>query len=233
MVVASLESSQDPSLDEELILHRAGRHFIAGVDEAGRGAMAGPVVSAAVILPLDSPDRLRQVLSGVRDSKLLSPSQRNAYLYIIHKTALAVGVGMMSPEIIDTIGIAWAAKLAMLGAVNRLGHPPDYLLVDAFELPRPPAPQRAITRGDRRCLSIAAASVVAKVTRDRLMVDLDDAYPGYGFARHKGYVTRAHKLALYERGPSPVHRMSYAPVQFVIAHRRFFINYEQRINRSR
>ncbi|MFQ5855576.1 MAG: ribonuclease HII [Anaerolineae bacterium] len=203
-----------PSLDTELALRQAGHHLIAGIDEAGRGAMAGPVVAAAVILPLDRPDTLCQALAGLRDSKLLTPSQRDYYYNLIHSTALAVGIGAVPPQAIDTVGIAPAARLAMLGAISRLGHQPDHLLIDAFELPRPPAPQRAIIRGDRKCLSIAAASVIAKVTRDRIMVDLDTTYPGYGLAQHKGYVTQIHKLALYEHGPSPIHRMSYAPVQF-------------------
>lgn len=184
--------------------------------------MAGPVVAAAVILPLDSPNTLYQALAGLQDSKLLTPPQRAHFFEKIRDLALAVGVGVVSPQVIDTIGIAAAARLAMLGAINRLGHQPDHLLVDGFELPHPPAAQRAIIQGDQRCLSIAAASVVAKVTRDHLMVDLDRIHPGYGLAQHKGYVTQAHKLTLYERGPSPVHRLSYAPVQLALSHRRIW-----------
>lgn len=215
-----MADAQIPNLDEELTLRDAGFALIAGIDEAGRGAMAGPVVAAAVILPLDDPAALYVALNGVRDSKLLTPSQRDRLFDVIHAHVPAVGVGMAWPVIIDTIGIAKAARLAMRGAVSRLGHTPDHLLIDAFELPAPPAPQRAIVKGDRKCLSIAAASIIAKVTRDRLMIKLDDVYPGYGLAGHKGYVTRAHKLAVYEYGPSPIHRMSYAPVQLVLAHQR-------------
>ncbi len=207
-----------PNLDEELALREAGYRYIAGVDEAGRGAMAGPVVASAVILPLDVPDTLCETLAGVRDSKLLTPAERDACFDVIHATALALGAGVVSPAIIDTVGIAHAARLAMRGAIGRLGHHPDFLLLDAFELPAPPAPQRAIIKGDRKSLTIAAASIIAKVTRDRLMMELDDVYPGYHLASHKGYVTQAHKLALYKQGPSPIHRVSYAPVQFVLTH---------------
>jgi ribonuclease HII len=212
----------DPNLDEELALCRAGHRLIAGIDEAGRGPMAGPVVAAAVILPLDNPHRLTQTLAGVQDSKRLTASQRDYLFPKILGVALAVGVGVVSPQIIDTIGITRAARLAMLGALNRLGHRPDHLLIDGFELPDPPAPQRAIIQGDQKCLSVAAASIAAKVTRDRIMRDLDEVYPGYGFARHKGYITRDHKLALYHQGPSPVHRLSFAPVQTVLMWRRIY-----------
>lgn len=218
-----MSDAQDPNLDDELALRQAGHRLIAGVDEAGRGAMAGPVVAAAVILPLDSPELILELLSGLQDSKLLTVAQRDRFFEKVQDVALAVGVGSASPKIIDAIGIALAAKLAMLGAISRLGHQPDHLLIDAFELPRPPAPQRAIIGGDRKCLSIAAASVIAKVTRDRMMVDLDSIYPGYGLARHKGYVTRAHKLALYEQGPLPIHRMTYAPVQLALTRRRVWL----------
>lgn len=210
----------DPTLDEEVALRDAGHHLIAGVDEAGRGAMAGPVVAAAVVLPLSAPGVLLQTLAGVRDSKLLTPAQRADFFDHIRDTALAVGVGMAWPVVIDSIGVAKAAQVAMMGALSRLGHQPDFLLLDAFELPHPPAPQRAIIKGDQKSLSIAAASIIAKVTRDRLMIELDEAYPGYGLAGHKGYVTRAHKLAVYQHGPSPIHRRSYAPVRFVLACRR-------------
>jgi ribonuclease HII len=210
---------RDPNLAEELALWRAGLHLIAGIDEAGRGAMAGPVVAAAVILPLHAPDALCRTLAGLRDSKLLTPSKRDHFFDLIHRTALAIGVGAASAPVIDTVGIAPAARLAMLGAISRLGHQPDHLLIDAFELPCPPAPQRAIIKGDRKCLSIAAASVIAKVTRDRLMVELDAAYPEYGLARNKGYVTQAHKLALHHHGPTSIHRLSYAPVQAELARR--------------
>lgn len=217
-----MRESIAPSLDEELALWHAGQRLVAGIDEAGRGAMAGPVVAAAVILPPDAPDALLRSLAGLRDSKLLTASQRDHYFDKIQRIALAAGVGTVSPLIIDTVGIAPAARLAMLGAISRLGYRPDHLLIDAFELPHPPAPQRAIVRGDRKCLSIAAASVIAKVSRDRLMIELDRAYPDYGLARHKGYITQAHKLAVYRHGPSPIHRMSYAPVRFVLARRRTF-----------
>lgn len=182
--------------------------------------MAGPVVAAAVILPVDGSDALCRALAGLRDSKLLTGRQRDRFYDLIYVCALAVGVGSASPDIIDSIGIGAAAKLAMRGAVGRLGHQADHLLVDAFNVPGVPTPQQGIVKGDQKCLSIAAASVVAKVTRDRLMIDLDARYPGYGLARHKGYVTPAHKQALFERGPTPIHRLSYAPVATVVQHRR-------------
>ena len=203
----------EPHLEHELALHHQGHHLIAGVDEAGRGALAGPVVAAAVILPLDDPDALLAALHQVRDSKLLSPHHREQLFETIRHTAIAVGVAAVSPLLIDVLGIARAARLAMREAVVRLSCKPDFLLVDGFELTDSPAPQRAIIQGDRQSLSIAAASIVAKVSRDRMMIELDDRYPGYGLARHKGYGTRDHRLALHERGPSLIHRFSYAPVR--------------------
>lgn len=208
----------EPSLEVELELFAAGCRLIAGVDEAGRGAMAGPVVAAAVILPVDASDALCGTLAGLRDSKLLTAQQRDEFFTLIHACARAVGISTVSPNVIDTIGIAAAARLAMRGSVSRLGHQADHLLVDAFSVPGVPTPQQGIIKGDQKCLSIAAASVVAKVTRDRLMVNLDECYPGYGLARHKGYVTAAHKQVLFERGPTEVHRLSYAPVAAAVQH---------------
>ncbi len=184
---------------------------MAGLDEAGRGAWAGPVVAAAVILPPE-PARLRRHLAGVRDSKALTPAEREALFPEILRVALAVGVGMAGPEEIDAMGIVPATRRAMERALEALGVAPEALIVDALSLPIP-LPQRVLVQADARCLSVAAASIVAKVTRDRWMVEMDRVYPGYGFAGHKGYGTPAHRRALQEHGPSPIHRRSFAPVR--------------------
>lgn len=199
---------------EERALRARGHHYIAGLDEAGRGAWAGPVVAAAVILPLDNLD-LNLVLDGVCDSKQLSHQQREVLYERICTVAVAIGVGMVSPQDIDALGIVPATRRAMAAAVHQLSPPPDFLLVDALHLEEVALPQKGIIKGDAKCLSIAAASIIAKVTRDRLLVDLEEKYPGYGFARHKGYGTRQHRAALNDLGPCDIHRFSYAPVRRV------------------
>ncbi|MBM4465655.1 MAG: ribonuclease HII [Chloroflexi bacterium] len=206
---------QQPDLGEELALYAAGYRHIAGLDEAGRGCWAGPVVAGAVILPLDRPD-LSQQLEGVRDSKQLTPRQREHWYAIIKSAALAVGVGIAPPDTIDELGIVPATRQAMALAIVQLDLPPDFLLVDFLNLPELSVPQKSITSGDALSLSIAAASIVAKVTRDRLMVQLDGRYPGYGFARHKGYGTRQHRESLDRLGASPIHRLSYAPMRLML-----------------
>ncbi len=200
-----------PTLVEEAALWRRGYRRVAGLDEAGRGAWAGPVVAAAVILPPE-PARLRRHLAGVRDSKALTPAEREALFPEILRVALAVGIGMAGPEEIDTVGIVPATRRAMERALEALGVAPEALIVDALSLSIP-LPQRVLVQADARCLSVAAASIVAKVTRDRWMVEMDRVYPGYSFAGHKGYGTPAHRRALRERGPSPIHRRSFAPVR--------------------
>jgi len=195
-----------------MALYRQGYRLVAGLDEAGRGAWAGPVVAGAVILPLDH-DGLTQALAGVRDSKTLHPSARERLYEIIQAQALAIGVGMVPARQIDRLGIVPATKEAMALAIARLSCPPDFLLVDFLSLPRLEYPQKSIVHGDALSLSIAAASIVAKVSRDRFMVELDGQYPGYGFASHKGYGTSQHRAALARLGPSPIHRLSYAPVK--------------------
>ena len=201
-----------PGLAEERELLRRGYRLIAGVDEAGRGAWAGPVYAAAAILPLDRPD-LSQALDGVADSKQLSPARREALLPIIHEVALGVGVGSASAAEIDALGILPATRLAMQRAVAALAPAPDALLLDYVRLPEMALPQRALPKADCHCLTVAAASIVAKVRRDQWMVALDAQHPGYGFARHKGYGTAAHRAALARLGPSPFHRMSWAPLR--------------------
>ena len=200
-----------PTLDYERLWWDAGFRRVAGLDEAGRGAWAGPVVAAAVILPADQPDLLRR-LAGVRDSKMLSPARREALLAVICEAALAWGVGLAPAAEIDQIGIVPATRAAMLRALERLSPAADALLIDYLTLPQSDLPQRSLPKGDARVLSIAAASIVAKVSRDRMMVALDDELPGYGFARHKGYGTAAHRAALARLGPSRVHRRSFAPL---------------------
>ena len=202
-----------PTLETELALRDAVGPRVAGLDEVGRGAWAGPVVAAAVILPLDEPG-LAERLAGVRDSKLMTPAEREAALPLIHAAALAVGVGVVAVEDVDRLGILNATKAAMLQALDQLAAPPHALLLDAMTLTCD-LPQRAFPRADRLCLSVAAASVVAKVTRDRLMLEYDAVYPGYGFGRHKGYGTAVHAQALQALGPCPLHRRSFAPVQAV------------------
>lgn len=180
----------------------AGHTRIAGVDEAGRGPLAGPIVAAAVVLG--------NPLTGLDDSKRLTAAQRDSLFERLHDESHSIGVAVISAEDIDAIGIQSANYKAMLDAAADLPAPPDFLLIDGFEVPSCPWPQRRLIKGDRRSASIAAASIVAKVTRDRLMVELDAQFPHYGFARHKGYGTKQHLEALARYGPCPVHRRSFA-----------------------
>lgn len=182
----------------------AGLRRVAGVDEAGRGCLAGPVVAAAAILPPDAD------LPGLDDSKKLTPERRDALYDRIHAEALAVGVGACSPAEIDELNILWAAMEAMRRAVVDLALPPDLALIDGNRVPPGlPAPAEAIVKGDAKSLSIAAASIIAKVTRDRLLVALDAEHPAYGFAGHKGYPTAQHYAALAAHGPTPHHRRTF------------------------
>jgi ribonuclease HII len=211
----AMPSFDAPNLRQERALARQGHARVAGLDEAGRGAWAGPVVAAGVILPRNT--RRLSALRGVRDSKLLTPRQREALLAPICEAALAVGVGMASHDEIDALGIVPATRLAMKRAIETLALAPDALLIDALKLPAVPLPQRVLFHADTLCLSVAAASIVAKVTRDRLMIELDARYPGYGFARHKGYGTAIHQQALAQLGPSAIHRMTFKPVSKLTA----------------
>ena len=205
--------SQHPNCDHENELKSQGYELIAGIDEVGRGALAGPVVASAVILP--HPANLAW-LGLVRDSKQLSSRQRESLFGLINAEALAVGIGVVPSQVIDSINILKATKLAMMQAVDRLSKKPHFLIIDRVTLSQCPIPQRGITRGDKLCLSIACASIIAKVTRDRMMEEFDQTYPGYGFARHKGYGTGAHMSCLRKLGPSPIHRLYFAPVRDVI-----------------
>ena len=205
-----------PTLAEELRLTQEGYGPVAGVDEVGRGAWAGPLVAAAVVLPpVFSPalaDALTTQLAGVRDSKTCSPEERAILAAVIHATAQGIGIGTVTSLEIDRFGLTLGNQLAMRRAVDALPWTPGYVLLDWVRLPDLPMPQRAFPRGDATSLSIAAASIVAKVTRDALLVPLDSRYPGYDFARHKGYGTPLHRAALRAHGPSPEHRYRFAPV---------------------
>lgn len=183
-----------------------GKKFIAGVDEVGRGPLAGPVVSAAVILPEDFN------IVGINDSKQLSLAKRNELFDIIQEKALAVGVGIKDAAVIDQVNIYEASKLAMLEAIEQMPIQPDHLLVDAMTLPLPVS-QESIIKGDAKSVSIAAASIIAKVTRDRMMEEYDVMYPGYGFPNNAGYGTKEHLTALEDLGVTPIHRRSFAPVR--------------------
>jgi len=184
-----------------------GFRRVAGVDEAGRGPLAGPVVAAAVILPR----RWRQ--EGLRDSKLLSEGQRERLYARIVDTAVAIGVGIVGAQMIDTHNILEATRLAMEQAVRQLSPPSDYLVLDALVLPAVLVEQRLVVKGDGLCVSVAAASVVAKVTRDRLMAEAHARYPEYGFLTHKGYGTAEHLRQLQRLGPCELHRRSFRPVR--------------------
>lgn len=225
------------------MLWSGGIRAVAGIDEAGRGALAGPVVAAAVVLP-SHPDRLAWLMPpeaalrngrpggrtarsggpggsgapgewpfvGVRDSKQLTPSQREAAARVVRSVALAVGVGVVPAGVVDDLGLTFAGQLAFWRAICTLPLCPEHLLVDGFPVWSPVYRQTAVIHGDALCLSIAAASVVAKVERDALMRVLDAEAPGYGWARNCGYATAEHKAALRQLGPSPYHRLSYQPV---------------------
>ncbi|NLS76494.1 MAG: ribonuclease HII [Chloroflexi bacterium] len=201
-----------PTLDTELTLFGQGYRLIAGLDEVGRGSWAGPVMAAAVALPLERQGLLED-LAGVRDSKQLAPRQRERLLPLIRRAALAIGIGSVPAAEIDRIGIVPATRQAMALALADLSLQPDYLLIDALRLPAIRLPQYALPKGDAKCLCIAAASIVAKVARDQLMVAEEARYPGYGFAAHKGYGTAQHRAALAQLGPCPIHRLSFAPLR--------------------
>ena len=185
---------------------QAGHHAIAGIDEAGRGPLAGPVVAAAVCLPANYD------IPGLQDSKRLTEPQREAVYGDVLQESIAYGVGVVSHRLIDRHNILWATREAMLRAVRQLATVPDLLLIDGPIKLQTAINQRPIVRGDSSCASIAAASVIAKVTRDRMMVHYDRLYPAYGFARHKGYPTRQHYARLRAHGPCAIHRLSFRGV---------------------
>jgi ribonuclease HII len=206
--VTVLPTTIPPTLDRERQAWAAGARWVAGVDEVGRGALAGPVVAAAVVLGPEP--GCVDLTDLVRDSKLLSAGQRCAAYPAILAAARAVGVGAATPLEVDALGIARATELAMLRALDRLPRVPDLVLVDGYPVRLWRGPQRHFVRGDRLVLSIAAASIVAKVRRDAAMIAMDLAQPGYGFDRHKGYGTAEHRAALRELGATAEHRVSWA-----------------------
>ena len=204
---------QIPSFAEEEKLAAQGYQLIAGVDEVGRGALAGPVVAVAVILPGKINARW---LDKVRDSKQLTPVRRELLSRYIKEAAISMGIGMASHRVIDAQGIVRATRIAMKQAIDQLTPPPQYLLIDYLRLPEVPLPQKGLGDGDSLCLSIACASIVAKVARDKLMGKLDRVCSGYRLAKHKGYCTEEHVACLHRLGPSIIHRRSFQPVKYLI-----------------
>jgi ribonuclease HII len=190
-------------LKYESQLWTTGKKYIAGIDEAGRGPLAGPVVAAAVIFTQNI------IIPGVNDSKKLSPARREMLYDLILEKALAIGLGICDEKVIDEINILQATYRAMKKAVASLSIQPDHVLVDGRLISDFDLPQTAIVRGDGKCFSIAAASIIAKVTRDRMMVEYDNHYPEYGFAQHKGYPTKKHVHAIIKHGLCPIHRTSF------------------------
>lgn len=199
-----------PTLDMERELWDRGVPLVAGLDEVGRGAWAGPIVAAAVILPAQTLS-LAETLSGVRDSKQLTTEQRDQLSVLVFRHAL-VGIGWASHHVIDRDGLAHANRLALLRAAYALPQRPQALLIDYFKLPACPLPQQSLPHGDSISLSIAAASIVAKVVRDRWMTVASGRYASYGFEQHKGYGTPAHRAALAAHGICRLHRRSFLPI---------------------
>ena len=199
-----------PDLIHEREVSQQGFTLIVGVDEAGRGAWAGPVTAAAVQLPLEQ-FNLASTLDGIDDSKRMNPSSREEWNAIIRSVAV-IGVGEALAQEVDELGLIEATRTAMTRAIHTLPRDPDFLLIDHIALPDLDIPQRSLPYGDSRSFSIAAASIVAKVDRDRKMIALDESYPEFGFARHKGYGTKAHRHALSIHGPTPIHRKSFKPI---------------------
>lgn len=200
-----LKTCPDDSIERNCL--RNGYATIAGVDEAGRGPLAGPVVAAAVILPIPCP------IKGLNDSKVLSTSCREHLYDEIIASCISYGIGICEPELIDKVNILRSTLIAMESAVLALNKKPDMILIDGISRIPTSIPQKLIKKGDARCLSISAASILAKVTRDRIMLELDKLYPGYGFATHFGYPTVSHRQAIAQLGPSPVHRKTFRGVK--------------------
>lgn len=196
-----------PNLKVEQALWQGGVQRIAGIDEAGRGALAGPVVAGAVILPPDN--AIAACLRGVRDSKQMTPRQREEWAAYIQARALTWGIGYASHLEVDALGIVPATLLAASRAIETLAIAPQHLLLDFLRLPNAMVPQTSLVKGDARSLSIAAASILAKTSRDHWLESMDNIYPGYGFRDHKGYGTKAHRLAIERQGTCAIHRRSF------------------------
>jgi ribonuclease HII len=199
-----------PTQDEELTLNLAGFVYIAGVDEVGRGPIAGPVVAGAVILPSLSNIEVQDIFL-IRDSKTLSKKQLPQADQLVRKHASCIGIGEVSNVEIDAIGIAPAVRKAMHLALDQLSIPPDHILSDAFPIDWRHKPCKPIIKGDALCTVISAASIVAKVYRDRVMDLFNEEYPGYGFDTHKGYASSKHLDAIDKKGATPIHRLSFSP----------------------
>ena len=211
-----------PSFDLERRFYAQGFSLVAGIDEAGRGPLAGPVVAGAVIFPaslfstsLHNGQHDHSWLGMVDDSKVLSHRQRMAALEHIRQHAMSLGVGFATAQEIDDCGIVPATKMAMRRALDNLDVAPSHLLIDHVQLTAPGLPYHSLPHGDSVSYSIAAASILAKVTRDGMMSEADAMYPGYGFASHKGYGTAEHRRRLSELGPCPIHRRTFAPVRLI------------------
>jgi ribonuclease HII len=200
-----------PDLQFERELWEAGIEYVAGIDEAGRGALAGPVAAGVVILPQTK--EIQDTLQGVRDSKQLTPKARSRWLGVIEGCAVSCQVGFASADEIDEIGIVAATRLAARRALEKTTPVPQHLLIDWITLPETGLPGTSLVKGDARSLSIACASIAAKVRRDEILIKMDETYPGYGFAGHKGYGTAKHLKAIRELGPCPVHRRSFSPMR--------------------
>lgn len=202
---------EKPTLEYEMELWGEGFRIIAGLDEAGRGAWAGPVYAAAVVLPND--ERICGLLHGVRDSKKMTAAARERWQECIKSTSVAWAVGSASEREIDRVGIVGATRAAMRRALKGLLYQPDYLLIDYISIEKCGCPQLSLPYGDCLSLSVAAASILAKTSRDAFMVSLNKKYPGYNFAQHKGYGTPEHRELLHRNGVSAAHRRSYRPVK--------------------
>lgn len=202
----------DKMLSYEKVLYQEGFSLIAGIDEVGRGPLAGPVVAACVILPIDCK------IKGLNDSKKIPKSKHLSIFQAIQERALGIGIGIVDNHVIDDINIYQATKVAMIEAIKNIKGDvtePDYLLIDAMTL-ETPIPQQSIIKGDANSMSIAAASIIAKVTRDRLMMDYEKAFPGYDFAKNAGYGTTSHLNGLKQFGVTPIHRTSFEPIKSML-----------------
>jgi ribonuclease HII len=200
-----------PDFQYETRLWNAGFQQVAGIDEVGRGALAGPVAAAIVIFPAD--EMLQESLNGINDSKQLTPKKRISFAEQIKLTAVEWGIGYANSREIDRLGIISATQLAVRRALDELRSDPDFLLFDFLPPTDYNLPLCSLIKGDTLSLSIASASILAKVARDNLLIKLDQEFPGYGLAQHKGYGTRKHREALRQLGPSEIHRLSFAPIK--------------------
>jgi ribonuclease HII len=200
---------QKPTFVEEKALRKQGYQFVAGIDEVGRGALMGPVMAAAVILPDNIKGKWK---TRVRDSKQLTPKDRDYLFDFICEAAVSYGIGSSTNDEIDNMGIGKATRIAMVKAVRQLNPAPHFLIIDWVKLKESYLPQKSIVHGDALCFSIACASIIAKVTRDRLVTEMDKDYPGYSFSDHKGYGTPEHLACLKAKGPCALHRRSFRPV---------------------